>query len=254
MKTFKSIDEARAYANDKSAISHILEIEPGAPGIWPYVCCKCNAATLRSALTHQPNLIPDIKSVIRDAVDLQAEREAAQAAIDKADLEQAITQGIAFRSAEIADQYGGMLSWARRLDDAEKMKYKEWFRGLCMVSFPGSDHVEVEVEAIRRVVGNRHPDGQFNGCTNHAWTITAREWDLIIKLTGEVKERKAKAHADFITAEEADIQQKINTGYCFFCESWCHGDCGHYSNDPHVKLRRDFALSQKEANYGINDA
>ncbi len=54
-------------------------------------------------------------------------------------------------------------------------------------------------------------------------------------------------------AEAADIKRKVETGYCFACESWCHGDCGHYSNDPMVKFRRDLVEAQKEANYGIND-
>ena len=53
--------------------------------------------------------------------------------------------------------------------------------------------------------------------------------------------------------EEANIQNKIKSGYCFYCESWCHGDCGHYSSDPMIKFRRDLKEAQNEANYGIND-
>ena len=54
-------------------------------------------------------------------------------------------------------------------------------------------------------------------------------------------------------AENKDIQRKIDTGYCFFCESWCYGDCGHYSKDPMTKFRRDLREAEREANYGIND-
>lgn len=54
-------------------------------------------------------------------------------------------------------------------------------------------------------------------------------------------------------AEAEDIRRKIATGYCFSCESWCCGDCGHYSNDPAVKFRRDLHQAQREQNYGIND-
>ncbi len=61
--------------------------------------------------------------------------------------------------------------------------------------------------------------------------------------------RKAAMEA----AEAADIQHKVDSGYCFACESWCHGDCGHYSNDPRVRFRRDFRSAQREANYGITD-
>jgi len=61
--------------------------------------------------------------------------------------------------------------------------------------------------------------------------------------------RKAAREA----AEAADIENKIKTGYCFNCESWCHGDCGNYSNDPRVKFNRDLKNAQREANYGITE-
>lgn len=61
--------------------------------------------------------------------------------------------------------------------------------------------------------------------------------------------RKAAREA----AEAEDIRRKIETGYCFGCETWCHGDCGHYSNDPHVMYRRQLNDAAREANYGIND-
>ena len=54
-------------------------------------------------------------------------------------------------------------------------------------------------------------------------------------------------------AEAADIENKIQSGYCFACESWCHGDCGHYSNDHMVRFHRDLRDAQREANCGIND-
>ncbi len=54
-------------------------------------------------------------------------------------------------------------------------------------------------------------------------------------------------------AEKKDIESKVKSGYCFFCESWCDGDCGHYSNDPMIKFRRDLSQAQREADCGIND-
>ena len=54
-------------------------------------------------------------------------------------------------------------------------------------------------------------------------------------------------------AEAEDIQKKIDSGYCFYCESWCHGDCGHFSSDPGVKFRRDLKTAIREENYGINE-
>ena len=53
--------------------------------------------------------------------------------------------------------------------------------------------------------------------------------------------------------EAADIQRKIDTGYCFNCESWCDGDCGHYSNDPMTRYRRELKEAQREQNFGINE-
>ena len=48
--------------------------------------------------------------------------------------------------------------------------------------------------------------------------------------------RKAALEA----AEKADIANKVATGYCFACNSYCHGDCGNYSNDPATMYRRKF--------------
>lgn len=62
-------------------------------------------------------------------------------------------------------------------------------------------------------------------------------------------ERKAAAEAE----EAEDIQRKVSSGYCFNCETWCHGACGHYSNDPRVKFNRDIKEAQREATYGISE-
>lgn len=79
----------------------------------------------------------------------------------------------------------------------------------------------------------------------------------------EIMGKINKARADWQTAparkaareamEAEDIRRKIETGYCFSCETWCNGDCGHYSNDPRVKFERDIKDAAREANYGIND-
>lgn len=79
----------------------------------------------------------------------------------------------------------------------------------------------------------------------------------------EIMSKIAKSRADWqatparrATFEEAkaeDIRRKIASGYCFSCESYCHGDCGHYSADPRVHYARQFKEVSKEANYGIND-
>jgi hypothetical protein len=52
---------------------------------------------------------------------------------------------------------------------------------------------------------------------------------------------------------EREIQRKIKAGYCFSCESYCHGDCGNYSSDPATMYRRKLAEAAREANFGIRD-
>lgn len=66
-------------------------------------------------------------------------------------------------------------------------------------------------------------------------------------------EKEPERRAAMEAAEAADIEHKIKTGYCFNCESWCHGDCGNYSNDPRVKFDRDLRDAQRDANYGIKN-
>jgi len=54
-------------------------------------------------------------------------------------------------------------------------------------------------------------------------------------------------------ADAEDTKRKIDSGYCFSCESWCHGDCGHFSSDPSVRLRRELSTARAESDYGINE-
>lgn len=68
--------------------------------------------------------------------------------------------------------------------------------------------------------------------------------------------KKLNTHAEKNTtkaAEKAEIQHKIDSGYCFNCESYCHGDCGHYSNDPEIMYRCKLADTAKEACFGTSE-
>lgn len=67
------------------------------------------------------------------------------------------------------------------------------------------------------------------------------------KLNAPAEKNTSKA------AEKAEIQRKINSGFCFSCDSYCHGDCGHYSNNPAIMYRRMLAGATREANFGIRD-
>lgn len=54
-------------------------------------------------------------------------------------------------------------------------------------------------------------------------------------------------------AEAEDLQKKIDSGFCFSCETWCHGDCGKFSSDPQTMVLRNLRRARAEENYGIND-
>jgi hypothetical protein len=188
-------------------------------------------------------LIPEIEACIQFAKD----QDAAKYAAEKAVFDAAVESGEAFRVAEIPEQYEAEVLWARKSKPGDG--YAEWV----IFGFAGSPRVEVEKEAIRKVVAGRKSCGQFPGCSNTAWEISAEEWDKIIALSAEMKIKKEEARRAFDAEEAADVKRKIETGYCFACESYCHGDCGHYSSDPSVKYRRDLKQASQEANYGIND-
>ena len=72
MNTFKTINEARTYANIKNIATHIVEIEPGKDGVFPYLCLTCNAETFTKVLKRKP--MTEIKKVIRDVVNLEKEK------------------------------------------------------------------------------------------------------------------------------------------------------------------------------------
>lgn len=189
------------------------------------------------------SLIPEIEACIAHARAESAARDAA----DKVEFEAAVASGEAFRVAEIADQYDSVLHWARRSKPGDG--YADWV----ILGFSGSPRIVVEQAAILQVVAGRNSCGQFPGCSNRAWEISAAEWDQIVELSAAIRARRAAQKKEFDAATAAEDALKINTGYCYSCESYCYGDCGHYSSDPGVKLRRDIALAQREENYGIND-
>lgn len=84
MNTFETIEKAREYAASKPDVTHIAEIEPGMDGINPYVCLKCSARVLELALDRKP--IREIKRVVKEIADLQAEARAIKQAQIKANV------------------------------------------------------------------------------------------------------------------------------------------------------------------------
>jgi len=183
----------------------------------------------------------------------QTEEKAAEKKKEKERFGRLVESGVAFRTAEVPAQYDCELMWARRFTAEEKAQYTDWFKELGVYSLPAGGRIKVEREAIMQVVGNRPADAQFNGCTNEAWTITEDEWNSIVRLSGEIRAEKEARRKRNEAAEAADIQAKIASGFCFNCESWCHGDCGNYSSDPNVLAVRNFKRAVTEQNYGIED-
>lgn len=194
-------------------------------------------------------LVPEIEACIAHA---RAEADQAKQA-ERDRLAADIASGEAMRVAEMTEQHGAELQYARRLRGEERDRYVQSYRDYGLVSYSGDSPVGVDAVAIRSVVGERAPDGAFPGCTNQAWIITAEEWDQIIDISKDIQRRREEAIRINREAEAEDIQRKIEHGYCFSCGSYCHGDCGHYSSDPAVQMRLDLRQMRAEADYGIAD-
>lgn len=158
-----------------------------------------------------------------------------------------------FRAVEIAAQYGAQLSRARRLRADEKNQYAEWARDYIMIGINTPGRCKVDRSAVRQVIGDRVSDGQFLGCENSAWIISEAEWNQIVVLSAQIAAKKEENHKKAAAREEDDIRNKIASGYCFSCRSYCDGDCGHYSSNPHVQFSRDLNDAVRESNYGIDD-
>lgn len=188
-------------------------------------------------------LIPEIEACI----DFSRKQKDEEKAAEQAELDNAIASGLAFRAVEIARAYGCELTWAQPRGD--RTDYAEWV----LFGFAASRKIKVEERAVRQVIGPRKADGSFPGCNNQVYRISAEEWDLIISVSTEMQTKKAAARQRFETENAADIQHKIESGYCFYCESYCHGDCGHYTSNPDINFRRDLKRAQNEAAYGINE-
>lgn len=180
---------------------------------------------------------PDKGQQLWDGV-LEEEKQKVDA--ERMELEEAIKAGTAFRVADITEQYGSYLSWAR----------EDTFPNY-IVQFAGSDEIQVEAEAIRTVVGDRQSCGSFHGCYNRAWRVTADEWDKIIVLSHTIQVRAQRAREEREAAEIADIEHKKKLGFCFHCNSWCYGDCGHYTNNPYIQYESDFKGAIGEGSYGV---
>ena len=238
MNSFKTIEAARDHARKNPIAQYIVEIEPGAPGVNRYICCSVSGEDLQAALGKKP--MAEIKKVVATVVDLGREALEAKAVRDKAEFEKLKADGTIFRAVEYAPGWGAALQWARRLTNEEKEKegWAEWYRDFGMYGVPGGDHIKVNVglNELSEIIGDREPDGSFPGCNNNAWIVSEEEWAAIVEASNRNNARRAKAEQENLAAEAADIESKVRTGYCFSCESWCYGDCGNYHPNPDYRL------------------
>ena len=192
---------------------------------------------------------PELAAYVAELEAEEKREKEEKIAANKAELERSIASGEAFLTLEIAAQYGAEIQYARRFRESEKAKYAEWFQSYGMVGFSASERTEIDSRVAYDFVAGRKVDGQFNGCENNAWVITADDMATLIRLSKIEAERKEKSKAIAEAEEIEDIQRKIETGYCFSCGTWCYGDCGHYSPDPMVEFRQDLKQALKEQNY-----
>lgn len=86
------------------------------------------------------------------------------------------------------------ISEARRLSEEEKTHYADWFREYGFVQIPGTT---VVLENVKwGDIPDRKPDGEFPGCSNRAYIVTAEEAGRYIELNeqrGQKAERDATA-------------------------------------------------------------
>jgi len=191
-------------------------------------------------------LIPEIEQCIATA----RARKEAEAAKARVEFETDKASGKAFRVVEIASQYGAELTWAQHNDkQGIAANYADWV----LFGYAGAPRLKIEEEAASEIIKDRKAAGAFPGCNNSVWAITETEWEQIAMRSKEITARKAEARKNSEAAEAADILRKKETGYCFSCGTWCHGACGHYSNNPETKFARDYNQAFKEQNYGITE-
>lgn len=97
-----------------------------------------------------------------------------------------------------------------------------------------------------RDMPQRKSDGSFPGCSNMVWWVTDEEARALVALD------EARAEAKRNQPKPEPIT--YGPGYCYSCESYCHGDCGDYAPTYTTKIMvRRANEAVREDNYGIED-
>ena len=109
---------------------------------------------------------------------------------------------------EHAYSYGFSIAEARRFRDDEKQNYAEWFREIGMVSLGRDRTVDLPFvsldDALINDILKRPADGEFLGCSNAAWIISATEKEHLIALN---KQNEAKKKAEEIAYLRAKLKE-----------------------------------------------
>ena len=93
--------------------------------------------------------------------------------------------------------------------------------------------------------------------------LNGHDVDLRDQTDEEILAKISAARQEWITrparlaaaalAREKDLQDKIDNGYCFNCESYCQGACDNPSYDPRVYDMRMLREAMREDGYGSSD-
>lgn len=180
--------------------------------------------------------------VIEAAIATKKAEESAEKEKDQKELDIAVKSGEAVMVLESAAQYGMELTFARRLRDAEKSQYVDWFQTFGMIGFAAAPRIKVKRTKTIDDIIIRKADGEFLGCDNTVRIITQSEWDAIVAEQAVLPERKPY------------VEPTHGPGYCYNCESYCYGDCGNYQPERTSKMiAKEANAALAELNYGIND-
>lgn len=205
------------------------------------VVCK-HGKNPEDYISFEAELVPrEIILEIKIAIARHTAEAAEKRAAERKEAKDALQSGEVVLVLEIASAYGATLTYGMPGEEVGR----EW----AWSGIGGSPHIAVDTDAASNAIVGRRASGSFAGCENSVWQITQSEWDAILTASRTAKNQKAEARKRYEAAEAADIQSKIDSGFCFSCGSWCHGDCGHFQASPDCVAEAQDAA--REVQYGI---
>ena len=111
---------------------------------------------------------------------------------------------------EHAYSYGFSIAEARRFRDDEKQIYAEWFWERGMVSLGRDGTVDLPFvsldDALVNDILNRPADGEFIGCSNAAWIISAAEKEQLLALNKQNEAKKKEEEIAYLRTRLKDLE------------------------------------------------